>query len=200
MIKLKEVWNWAAEFARADKETQHVGKKKSAPSDASGDHEGRFNPKVDGHYNVMPDRNVMSPGEVQHRAETYMSQYGSAGYKVDNVNRNADGSFAFTTTKGGKVKHHTFHKTGGHSQVTGGDVVIPDHEVTVPDVEEKPSKSKQTDFTALYKALGIRHTAPNVRGPATGVKEKELKKIKGGGTVTLGNVTMHRKPGDSDSV
>lgn len=199
MKTIKEVWDWKAEMAKADKATQHVGKKKGAAYDASGDHEARFNPKIDGHYNVMPDRNIMTPGEVQHRAETYMSQYGTAGYKVDSVNKNADGSFAFTTTKGGKVKHHTFHKTGGHSQVTGGDVVIPDHEVQVPDAVEKPSKSRQTDFTALYKALGIRHTAPNVRGPATGVKEKELKKIKKtGGTVTLGNTTMHRAEPDKE--
>src|SRR3972149_4785850 len=88
--------------------------------------EGAFNPNVHGLYKVDKSHEVMTPGEVQKRAEIYIHQNQKSGYKISDVGKNADGSWSFTTNKSGKVVQHTFHKTGGRTQSVGGDVV--DHD------------------------------------------------------------------------
>lgn len=159
--------------------------------------EGSFNPKLHGQYKAAPSTDVMTPGEVQKRAETYIKHYGQSGYKISDVGKNADGSWSFTTTKAGKVVHHTFHKTGGKTQSVGGDVV--DHDTLSNDeITPESPRGKPADFTALYKAMGISLTPPRVDAIPTSAKEKAEKSIRKGGRVKVGHTTINRMKDDDD--
>lgn len=162
--------------------------------------DGSFNPKIHGQYKAAPSHEVMTPGEVQKRAESYINQYGKHGYKIENVSKNADGSFSFTTTKAGKVVHHTFHKTGGRSQSVGGEVSNKDELANDTPVAQEP-RGKPADFSALYKAMGMNMTPPKVAPIPTSQKEKAEKEAKRTGKpVKVGNVSIRRMSDVDESI
>ena len=130
--------DWKKELALADAATKDIKPKQKGSG--NNDDSPLMHDKTVGLYKAEPSRNVMSELDVQNRANYYIKQYQEAGYAVTNMHKNADGSYGFTTTKNGKVKDHTFHKSGGKQVVQMGDVK--DTDDRADDDNEKITKTQ----------------------------------------------------------
>ena len=133
MKTLKEIMeakiDWKKELAQADVDTKHIEPDQPMLKQPIGHDDSPIShDKTVGLYKADPTRNVMSELEVQKRANDYIKMYQNNGCTVQDIHKNADGSYSFTTIKGGVIKHHSFHKTGGRSQTAGGTTTAHDEE------------------------------------------------------------------------